>query len=399
MDNTDKDLYLSADEAASALGVSMQTLYAYVSRKNLRSIKVEGSRSRRYWAEDIERLSKGSKQTQTPKIDAPQGISTSSAITLLTDKGLYYRGIEISELAEYHTVEEVAELIWQSPGVFARSKLPKRPAVANALLKSLENMTASEKAIALFPSVEKENPRAYDLSHDGYARTGVDVVRWLAALIAGADGPEERPLHQFLADKFGVNSAFEDLIRRSLILSIDHELDPITYTVRVAANTGVTPYYAAITGLAASSGRRINYGRSEAVSRIIEEICSAKDPSLPILQRYREGESIPGFDSNMHAIADPRAQNLLNAMTAVFSSDDEYIKLLKAIEIAEEITQQPASFLLLMSFIGRKLKLRGQEISLAGVGRAIGWLAHASEQYHQSPLLRLRAKYTGPLPD
>ena len=218
-------------------------------------------------------------------------------------------------------------------------------------------------------------------------------------MIAGADGPEERPLHQFLADKFGVNSAFEDLIRRSLILSIDHELDPITYTVRVAANTGVTPYYAAITGLAASSGRRINYGRSEAVSRIIEEICSAKDPSLPILQRYREGESIPGFDSNMHAIADPRAQNLLNAMTAVFSSDDEYIKLLKAIEIAEEITQQPASFLLLMSFIGRKLKLRGQEISLAGVGRAIGWLAHASEQYHQSPLLRLRAKYTGPLPD
>lgn len=399
MDNTDKDLYLSADEAASALGVSMQTLYAYVSRKNLRSIKIEGSRSRRYWAEDIERLSKGNKQTQIPKIDAPQGISTSSAITLLTDKGLYYRGIEISELAEHHTVEEVAELIWQSPGVFARSKLPKRPAVADGLLKSLENMTASEKAIALFPSVEIENPRAYDLSHDGYARTGVDVVRWLAALIAGADGPNERPLHQFLAEKFGVNSAFEDLIRRSLILSIDHELDPITYTVRVAANTGVTPYYAAITGLAASSGRRINYGRSEAVSRILEEICSAKDPSLPILQRYREGESIPGFDSNMHAIADPRAQNLLNAMTAVFSSDDEYIKLLKAIEIAEEITQQPASFLLLMSFIGRKLKLRGQEISLAGVGRAIGWLAHASEQYHQSPLLRLRAKYTGPLPD
>jgi len=58
MDVQEEDLYLSADEAASRLGISLATLYAYVSRKNLRSLKVEGSRSRRYWAADIERLSK-----------------------------------------------------------------------------------------------------------------------------------------------------------------------------------------------------------------------------------------------------------------------------------------------------------------------------------------------------
>jgi citrate synthase len=29
----------------------------------------------------------------------------------------------------------------------------------------------------------------------------------------------------------------------------------------------------------------------------------------------------------------------------------------------------------------------------------IGWLAHASEQYHHQSLVRPRAKYTGPLPD
>lgn len=397
MDIQEEDLYLSAEEAASRLGISLATLYAYVSRKNLRSLKVEGSRSRRYWAADIERLSNGkSDGANQPEL---QRIASSSAITLLTDQGLYYRGQDVTGLAANSSVEAVAELMWQTPGVFDSTPLPKRPKGTSALLKSLENMTAAQQAIALFPLIEHENPRAHDLSPLGYARTGVDVVRWLAALVVGASSPDARPLHQFIAQSLGVDSAFEDLIRRALILSIDHELDPSTYTVRVAANVGVTPYYAAIVGLSASRGRRLSYSRSETVTRLLEEICSAKDPAEPVLQRYRQGEAIPGFESNMHAVADPRAQALLDAMGPVFASDAEFLKLLKASAVAQELTQQPPAFLLLLSFLGRKLNLNGQEVALAGVGRVIGWLAHANEQYQQQPLLRPRARYTGPLPD
>src|SRR5690606_37127685 len=61
---SDDHLYLSAEEAAGILGVNLPTLYAYVSRKNIRSVKVEGSRKRRYWAADIERLTKGKGKTQ-----------------------------------------------------------------------------------------------------------------------------------------------------------------------------------------------------------------------------------------------------------------------------------------------------------------------------------------------
>src|SRR5882672_7678566 len=49
-------LYISAKEAAAALGVSIPTLYAYVSRGLIRSQGVAGSRNRRYWKVDIERL-------------------------------------------------------------------------------------------------------------------------------------------------------------------------------------------------------------------------------------------------------------------------------------------------------------------------------------------------------
>src|SRR3981081_1451354 len=49
-------LYITAKEAAAALGVSIPTLYAYVSRGLIRSQGLAGWRNRRYWKVDIERL-------------------------------------------------------------------------------------------------------------------------------------------------------------------------------------------------------------------------------------------------------------------------------------------------------------------------------------------------------
>jgi len=392
---TQDELYLSAEEAASLLGVNLPTLYAYVGRKNIRSIKVEGSRKRRYWAADIQRLTKGVK---TPDGSAGKRVAgDSSSLTLLTENGLYYRGRDITELVETATVEEVAEMFWQVPGAFG-STLPHMPPGVLPLLELYSHTTVIEKAIALFPLVERENPKAFDLSPEGYARTGADVVRWFAALVVGTAAPDTRPLHEFIAASRGVDAHYADLIRRMLILCIDHELDHSTYSVRAAANTGVTPYYAVITGLAASRGRRMAYGRSEAVGRLVDEVCTAKDPSDPILQHYSQGGDIPGFCANVHRVADPRAISLKNTLDGMFADDPEYRRLLKAMSVAEELVQRPVEFILLVSFVGRKFNLVGQELALAAVARLIGWIAHASEQYNQQPMVRHRARYTGALP-
>ena len=51
------DRYLTADEAAAALNVSLSTLYSYVSRGMLRSEPITvHSRARRYLQEDVSRL-------------------------------------------------------------------------------------------------------------------------------------------------------------------------------------------------------------------------------------------------------------------------------------------------------------------------------------------------------
>ena len=75
----------------------------------------------------------------------------------------------------------------------------------------------------------------------------------------------------------------------------------------------------------------------------------------------------------------------------------EFRNLLKAVEVADELVRKPPEFVLLASFVGRKCGLAGQELALAGIARAIGWIAHASEQCQQ-PVARQRADYVGKLP-
>jgi len=47
----------------------------------------------------------------------------------------------------------------------------------------------------------------------------------------------------------------------------------------------------------------------------------------------------------------------------------------------------------------RALELpRGAALALFGIGRTIGWIGHAIEQYQADRLIRPRARYTGERP-
>jgi citrate synthase len=37
-------------------------------------------------------------------------------------------------------------------------------------------------------------------------------------------------------------------------------------------------------------------------------------------------------------------------------------------------------------------------LAVTGLGRVVGWIAHAMEQYHRNALVRPHAAYVGPLP-
>lgn len=386
----DDALFMDAGEAAETLGVSLTTLYAYVSRKGIRSEKQPGSKSRRYWRADVERARKRGKPA-----DPSAGLIKSTAVTLMTAKGPFYRGVSAIDLAETGGIEEVAGLLWNAPDAFAATALVLPPDYDEAA-RVFSSLPRTARAIALFSLMEQANPRAHDLSPSGYARAGAGVVRCFASIVCGGAPSETGPIHEVLARNLGVLPAYADIIRRCMVLAADHELDPTTYAVRAAANAGVTPYGAAMAGLVAGRGRRLHQGRAETVARFIEEAMNG-DPREAVLARFRIGEPIPGFGGHLYADKDPRAQALIVALERVVP-EPLFARLRIVADTVEDLTGAAPDFIVPTVFLGKILGLKGEELAISTVGRMVGWIAHAMEQYQDNELFRPRASYVGRLP-
>ena len=390
----DDELYVDAAEATQMLGVSMATLYAYVSRKKLRSFPTPGSRTRRYWRSDIVSLMTGAQRTRTV---APT--PRESAITLLTENGTYYRGQSAIALSRTASVEAVAALLWQGEAAtLFTDRLPRLPVSHEILFPALAAIPSHDRVLSILPLIEHANPLSFDLSPEGFARTAADALRWLAAILVDRTEPSAQPLHSFIASARGASDDVADLVRQALILAADHEFDPTTYAVRSAA-TGVTPYSAILVGLLAGRGQKLRVKRTETMRRLLREITASDRPEAVVVGVFKAGETIPAFDRyDIHDTGDPRAEALLSAFERTFADDAEFTRLSRAINVAVELTGMRPSFILPIMFLGQKLGLEGNEIGIGTIGRAIGWIAHAQEQQIVAGVERPRATYTGPLP-
>src|SRR5437879_8214392 len=98
---------LTAREAAERLRVKPATLYAYVSRGQLRRERGPDGRSRFALAE-VDRLARRGRR------ERPGGteLRIESALTAIEDDEIFYRGEEVFALAVSRTFEEVAEFLW-----------------------------------------------------------------------------------------------------------------------------------------------------------------------------------------------------------------------------------------------------------------------------------------------
>lgn len=394
---TSGDLYVTAATAAELLGVSVTTLYAYVGRKGIRSQALPGSRSRRYWRADIERvLQEGGKK---PVLDAAAPLSD---ITLVTAHGGFYRGHNIIELSAGATLEQVATLLWQVDTAELPRQVLARPAQFQGLFPFVQDMISADRASVLFPFLERADPRAYDLTQAGVARTGTDILRWYAALLTGAPEATTGPVHEVIGAALGLTPAWQDLVRRLLVLGADTGIDGITGAVRAAASIGVTPWRTVLTGLSLITGRWSKLGRAESLYRLLDEIAQYDDPRQAILQRVREGEPVPGFSPVHYPDGDYRAGVLLAQMRHVLGDDADLARLDAAIGTAREVCQMGPNFALLNYYIGRRIGLPRND-SLFPLYRLVGWVAHTMEQYaigeaQFGTARRNLLQYAGPLP-
>jgi citrate synthase len=387
--------WFSAQEAAAVLGVSVATLYVYVGRKGIRSRPVSGSRERRYWKPDVEGLRRGGRRSTSN----PAGqLTCESALTLITERGPFYRGQSVLELAEAASLEEVAGLLWNcEPCAVFTSTPPRTPPAFDDWAAMLTNEGSVDRALGLFPRLEQADPRAYDLSPFGMSRTGADVVRWMTAIVLRQSQPPGAPIHSHIVQTLGLDDDKASLVRRLLVLSADHGFEPGAYGVRAVASTGVTPWRTVMTGLLVFTGRRSGFGRFNTVRQFLFEILEGSDPEKAIVRRLRDGEPVPGFGSPIYAGKDPRAGALLAHCAQVFAGDPRQDRINKAAALmldAKEITPDLAFSCML---VGHLLGMATND-SLFLIGRSVGWIAHAIEQYLAGEVGHREGQYLGPLP-
>src|SRR5258708_34436915 len=99
------NILLSSAEAARYLGVSRQTLYAYVSRGWVRSETGDSPRSRRYNRLDLERLRQRKEVRNEPAKKLTTALSwgvplLETKLTLIGEGHLYYQGRTAIEMAQ-----------------------------------------------------------------------------------------------------------------------------------------------------------------------------------------------------------------------------------------------------------------------------------------------------------
>jgi len=398
--------YLSARQAAEELGVSVATLYAYVSRGMVRSEEAEGKRrNRRYRAEDVRRLRERKERRRDPE-GAVEGALhwgapvMESGISLIDAGRLYYRGRDVADLAARGTVEEVAALIWtgdeaEAPVLFP----PKHPDLSRRIrdvLPHVVGLRPIEVFQVLLPLAAAEDPAAYDLRPAAVARTGATILRLMTNVAAGETGPRIAETLQRGWSPGDPGAGV--LLGSALVFCADHELPVSTFAARCVASSEATPYAVVLAGLAALGGVR-HGGQIELVEAFLREVEAVGNARAAISGRLRRGERIPGFGHSLYPEGDPRAAGLLR-LTAEAHPESQAVALSSTVvgETLELMGERPTVDLALVT-VARALGLPpGGATALFALGRTIGWIGHAIEQYEGGSLIRPRARYVGEQP-
>ncbi|HEV8630378.1 MAG TPA: citrate/2-methylcitrate synthase [Thermoanaerobaculia bacterium] len=406
------DPYLTAPAAAALLGVTLPTLYAYVSRGLLASEPAPGTtRARRYRREEVERLCARRELRQHPEEAAPRALAwgepvLDSALTLIDGTRLFYRGRDAIELSRGLRVEEVAALLWTGDEAAAGSLFPRGAGRGEAsLLATLRGRRLSpvERLQALLPLAAAADGAAWDLRPEGVTRCGARILRLATAAIAG-----RAPHREGIAATLAAAWRLDGKVRRgardprpalsaALVLSADHELNVSTFAARCVASAAATPWDAVAAGLAALKGAR-HGGQAHRMQALLRE-AAATSPTDAVADWLRRGESLPGFGHRLYPAGDPRGAELLAVAGRVAARTADLAPVRALAAAVQEVTGDPPNVDLGLAALAAALRLpAGGAQALFALGRTIGWVAHAIEEYGRGRLIRPRARYVGPPP-
>ncbi|HWH81639.1 MAG TPA: citrate synthase [Burkholderiaceae bacterium] len=412
--------YLSAKEAVELLDIRQHTLYAYVSRGWIGSVKQPGRKDHLYLRSDVERMGARSLARAGHGAVAASAMHHGepiipTSITEITADGPRYRGHLATDLVQRRVpFESVAELLWS--GVLDEAgapwEVPPPSKALRALVASLRSPRAGDQLLEIFALVTLHLGVGHGAIADRLRRgQTLQVAREIMRTLVGCCGlasprgdyvqiRKGQSLAQGFLQAFGGVDSDQNraAVEAMLILLADHELSPGTLSARVCASSGATLSACIASALCASAG--VNVGRVfDRVDRFVQGATS-----LPALLRraaaFRaRAAAIPGFMHPLYPHGDPRARLLFEMVRRRSPQTRELRAIAHFVDACERETGLHARHELAMVALTRAMQLPPQAPSaLFVLGRTAGWVAHVREQRLSGQLLRPRAKFTSAAP-
>ncbi|MES2185096.1 MAG: citrate synthase [Pseudomonadota bacterium] len=403
--NSPPSPWLTAPQALAALGVRPQTLYANVSRGRIRAQPDPQNPQRSlYHHEDVQRLASRRAGRRTVAAVAAAAIGWGdpvlpSGLSTVVDGRLWYRGQDAVQLAGTHTLEQVADLLWGTPGEALPHGSGRRPAPrARAATAGTSARTAARTpapsspltaALAALAARVERDPPSHRRARPVLVAEAAGLLENLACAMLGRAPARGLPLHQRMAVAWQAPGA-EDLLRRALVLLADHELNASTFAVRVAVSTGTPLSAGLLAGLATLAGPL--HGGASVGARALLDAARRDGAATSVRAWLAQGHALPAFGHPLYPAGDPRAA----ALFACFEPAAVYAEV--AAEVAALIGEKPNIDFAVSALADRFALPPQAPLAIFALARAVGWIAHAFEQIEADQLIRPRARYTGPAP-
>jgi citrate synthase len=382
MTQSSDENYLTTAEAARRLNVKPETIYAYVSRGHLTSVRARGRRGSLFAASEVERLAGRS-------VEHPGAIERiETELTLLKDDELYYRGHRVRDLAVSQSVESVAHLLW------TQRLNPAEPFMSDPHLVSLARaaIEAAPPAARMTDQLRiavavlgAADPLRFDLTPESVVHSAGRLLAVLAEALPGKES--SGTFGDSLWPKFSTQPPRDGVLDTALILLADHGLAVSTIAARVAASARANLYAVVSAGLGALDGQY----HGAATTLAYEFLGRAmKNPTAALSDQLRSGEPVPGFGHRIYQRRDPRAEVLFELL-----GDEPVMDTVRV--LSRQLPMFPNSDLALAAVMHAYGFRPDAGEALFALARIIGWTAHALEEYAR-PGLRFRTLgvYTGP---
>jgi citrate synthase len=360
-------------------------------------------------------------------------VATTTAIGLVQDNRLIYRGYNIDDLVAHAEYEEVAYLLLNGEVPDRtqlrdfKAELAKHRALSPFLRDLLAEMSEHAGAMDVLRTAVSatagEDPEESDSSQEAEHRKSIRLTAKLptilAAYIRRRRGEQPIPpepslghaanfAHMTWGEKAHPRAA--EILNAAMIIQAEHGLNASTFVARVTASTNADMHAAVTAAFGALKGP-LHGGATDGTMRMLEEIGSPEHVETWVDQKIAQKYKFAGFGHRVYKTEDPRAKHLRRFAQELsrewkgpkyFEIQDRLVRAIAerrprmSPAAAEKVNVVNVDFFAATTytFLGIPADLG---TSIFALGRIAGWCAHITEQHGDNRLIRPESEYTGPL--